>query len=329
VPSQTIIMQSAAITPAVKRRPGRPPTYVFDRPDDELTENERRLRSAVLKRRERQNRSYRRRKLLKSQQLAKAHQAAAAAYIPPVPPPVQVTQGQTRTHHQPHLPALVRPYDSIPHPPPPDVSSGPTSSLRAAPLFLPRLHPQPQNTYGGTTGIVPVSGISVAQRLPPSSSSISNAPPVLPPPQMPHVPQTYDSAPYSFDIQQHQPSQPAHSHSLPLTMPMSTQHPAPPPPPPLHPETTISNATVSSIRQETAAITTGTLFSAPVLASKSEGPPDAFAPLNMPNENISRDHQNQHLGAQAPWARNYEQCGSGGLVHDRNPQATEPNHVHI
>lgn len=48
-----------------KRRPGRPPTYVFDRPEGELTENERRLKASVMKRRQRQNRSYHRRKRAK------------------------------------------------------------------------------------------------------------------------------------------------------------------------------------------------------------------------------------------------------------------------
>lgn len=48
-----------------KRRPGRPPTYVFSKPDAELSENERRLKGSVIKRRLRQNRSYHRKKRLK------------------------------------------------------------------------------------------------------------------------------------------------------------------------------------------------------------------------------------------------------------------------
>eukprot|EP00189_Rhodosorus_marinus_P007504 CAMPEP_0184754524 /NCGR_PEP_ID=MMETSP0315-20130426/44667_1 /TAXON_ID=101924 /ORGANISM="Rhodosorus marinus, Strain UTEX LB 2760" /LENGTH=606 /DNA_ID=CAMNT_0027233949 /DNA_START=274 /DNA_END=2094 /DNA_ORIENTATION=+ len=47
------------------RRPGRPATYIFDRPDDELTEEDRKLKNAVLKRRSRQNRSYQKRKMMK------------------------------------------------------------------------------------------------------------------------------------------------------------------------------------------------------------------------------------------------------------------------
>mmetsp|Transcript_5123 Transcript_5123/g.15324 ORF Transcript_5123/g.15324 Transcript_5123/m.15324 type:complete len:637 (+) Transcript_5123:336-2246(+) len=47
------------------RRPGRPATYIFDKPDHELTEEDRKLRNAVLKRRMRQNRSYYRRKMKK------------------------------------------------------------------------------------------------------------------------------------------------------------------------------------------------------------------------------------------------------------------------
>lgn len=45
-----------------QRRPGRPATYIFDKPESELTEEDRKLRNAVLKRRSRQNRSYYRRK---------------------------------------------------------------------------------------------------------------------------------------------------------------------------------------------------------------------------------------------------------------------------
>lgn len=51
-----------------KRRPGRPPVYKFDKPDSELSENERRLKGAVLKRRQRQNKSYHRKKLLRELQ---------------------------------------------------------------------------------------------------------------------------------------------------------------------------------------------------------------------------------------------------------------------
>mmetsp|Transcript_36506 Transcript_36506/g.145977 ORF Transcript_36506/g.145977 Transcript_36506/m.145977 type:complete len:604 (-) Transcript_36506:3805-5616(-) len=52
------------------RRPGRPATYIFDRPDNELTEEDRKLKNAVLKRRSRQNRSYQKRKMMK---LAQKH----------------------------------------------------------------------------------------------------------------------------------------------------------------------------------------------------------------------------------------------------------------
>lgn len=59
-----------------KRRPGRPPVYVFTKPDAELSENERRLKGAVLKRRIRQNRSYHRKKRLRQLQ---AHEVSASA----------------------------------------------------------------------------------------------------------------------------------------------------------------------------------------------------------------------------------------------------------
>jgi len=49
-----------------RRKPGRPATYVFDKPDEELTEPERRLKTAIIKRRLRQNRSYQKRKQQKT-----------------------------------------------------------------------------------------------------------------------------------------------------------------------------------------------------------------------------------------------------------------------
>lgn len=48
------------------RRPGRPATYVFNKPDSELSEAERKLKSSIEKRRLRQNRSYHRRKALRA-----------------------------------------------------------------------------------------------------------------------------------------------------------------------------------------------------------------------------------------------------------------------
>ncbi|KAA8497120.1 hypothetical protein FVE85_0849 [Porphyridium purpureum] len=47
-----------------KRKAGRPQMYVFDRPDAELTEAERKLKSSILKRRQRQNQSYHRKRAL-------------------------------------------------------------------------------------------------------------------------------------------------------------------------------------------------------------------------------------------------------------------------
>lgn len=62
-----------------KRRPGRPPVYVFTKPDAELSENERRLKGAVLKRRMRQNKSYHRKKRLRQVQAHDEATVAAAA----------------------------------------------------------------------------------------------------------------------------------------------------------------------------------------------------------------------------------------------------------
>lgn len=56
---------SSPIHQPAKRRPGRPPTYVFSKPDSELSENERRLKGTVIKRRLRQNRSYHKKKRMK------------------------------------------------------------------------------------------------------------------------------------------------------------------------------------------------------------------------------------------------------------------------
>lgn len=62
--------------PVRVRKPGRPPTYLFDKAEGELTENEKRLRKSVMKRRARQNRSYHRRK--KARELAEESARFAA-----------------------------------------------------------------------------------------------------------------------------------------------------------------------------------------------------------------------------------------------------------
>lgn len=50
------------------RKPGRPATYVFDKPDEQLSEKERKLKISIEKRRLRQNRSYHRRKKVRREQ---------------------------------------------------------------------------------------------------------------------------------------------------------------------------------------------------------------------------------------------------------------------
>lgn len=65
-----IIDASSSITGTRRaaRKPGRPATYVFDKPDDQLSEKERKLKVSIEKRRLRQNRSYHRRKKVRKQQ---------------------------------------------------------------------------------------------------------------------------------------------------------------------------------------------------------------------------------------------------------------------
>jgi len=53
--------------------------YVFDKPDSELSETERRLKSAIIKRRQRQNRCYHRKKLRQKQEEEEATNAATGA----------------------------------------------------------------------------------------------------------------------------------------------------------------------------------------------------------------------------------------------------------
>lgn len=67
---KSVIDASSSITGTqrVARKPGRPATYVFDKPDEQLTEKERKLKVSIEKRRLRQNRSYHRRKKVRKQQ---------------------------------------------------------------------------------------------------------------------------------------------------------------------------------------------------------------------------------------------------------------------
>lgn len=114
----------------VKRRPGRPPTYIFSKPDSELSENERRLKGSVIKRRLRQNRSYHRKKQLK--------ELEKQAGKPPPRNPRQPT-GQT--------PAIAHP--AFRHANPAQLSA-PLSlsamSSAALPASLPPLASQPSRT---------------------------------------------------------------------------------------------------------------------------------------------------------------------------------------
>ncbi|CAN8071191.1 unnamed protein product [Agarophyton chilense] len=65
-----------------KPKRGRPPTYKFLKPDSELSENEKRLKESVLKRRQRQNRSYqekRMRRQMEKTKSASSHSSRSAS----------------------------------------------------------------------------------------------------------------------------------------------------------------------------------------------------------------------------------------------------------
>lgn len=88
-----------------KLKPGRPPLYVFDKPDEQLSKNERRLKHAVMKRRLRQNRSYHRKKHLR-QALSFIQQAGPRApskasdevSVSQPLPVASINSGQASTH---------------------------------------------------------------------------------------------------------------------------------------------------------------------------------------------------------------------------------------
>eukprot|EP00172_Hildenbrandia_rubra_P000289 Plantae.Rhodophyta-Hildenbrandia_rubra.ctg11301.p1 GENE.Plantae.Rhodophyta-Hildenbrandia_rubra.ctg11301~~Plantae.Rhodophyta-Hildenbrandia_rubra.ctg11301.p1 ORF type:complete len:782 (+),score=157.62 Plantae.Rhodophyta-Hildenbrandia_rubra.ctg11301:1955-4300(+) len=92
-------MPSAMMPTPAKRKPGRPRTYIFDKPDELLTENEQRQKIAVMKRRMRQNRSYQRKKAIRiaAQQAQRAndfqHQHLEAIQNGMVPQAMNPTYG--------------------------------------------------------------------------------------------------------------------------------------------------------------------------------------------------------------------------------------------
>ncbi len=67
------------------RKPGRPATYVFNKPDSELSEAERKLKLSIEKRRLRQNRSYHRRKALRAAAQKASEDATAGTSSSSVP----------------------------------------------------------------------------------------------------------------------------------------------------------------------------------------------------------------------------------------------------
>ncbi|CAN8068232.1 unnamed protein product, partial [Agarophyton chilense] len=133
------------------RRPGRPATYVFDRPDHLLSEKERKHKIAIEKRRIRQNRSYHRRK---KQRIAKEHFNTTSS-------PQVVPQAQRPANP----PAFI-----------PDFSQNPLDLLSApnpAPSLTASSHPSPPS----------LDALSSLLSFPSSSSSANptERPPPLPP----------------------------------------------------------------------------------------------------------------------------------------------------
>lgn len=134
-----------------KRRPGRPPTYVFSKPDSELSENERRLKGSVIKRRLRQNRSYHKKKRLKEL----AEQAAREHHPPHLHPAQPAADPATRTtpHFPPHDLALALGHHHVP----PNFSLSP-SHLPNTSYDLPRSSPQ-QLPFGAHSASSKLSSI--------------------------------------------------------------------------------------------------------------------------------------------------------------------------
>lgn len=98
------------------RKPGRPATYVFDKPDEQLTEKERKLKSSIEKRRLRQNRSYHRRKALRAAQETAAANAKGepSSVVPGLDPAAtNALQQLSNFPGQPVLPSPVPSMDGI------------------------------------------------------------------------------------------------------------------------------------------------------------------------------------------------------------------------
>lgn len=107
-----------------KLKPGRPPVYVFDKPDDQLSKNERRLKHAVMKRRLRQNRSYHRKK-----RLSQALTFMQRTDIPVPQPPSDVLSSSQNSPSNPVLtdqPKTIVPRE-LPHLPLPTLASRPAT----------------------------------------------------------------------------------------------------------------------------------------------------------------------------------------------------------
>ncbi|KAI0561773.1 Tetratricopeptide repeat containing protein [Gracilaria domingensis] len=166
-----------------KRKPGRPPTYVFSKPDHELSENERRLKGSVIKRRIRQNRSYHRKKRLRQLAASSGDSNSQSPAVSttdhstnvfvsvaaPVPPPLQLPTLPSDPCHSARLPSPAPPVPSLsplpsilplnqtpfPSSAPFDVSTA--STEQSTPRHASQLYISPTNQHHSSETVLDIS----------------------------------------------------------------------------------------------------------------------------------------------------------------------------
>lgn len=164
--------KDVATNNSTKLKPGRPPLYVFDKPDEQLSKNERRLKHAVMKRRLRQNRSYHRKKRLR-QALTFIQQAGPCASSNPSDevsvsqplPAASINSGQSRTHVPQELPSMSLPI------PPSGTTCVPSSILDDLPSFVNRPNESQDATNNFQVSVTISSASALVSPSTPSTSS--------------------------------------------------------------------------------------------------------------------------------------------------------------
>ncbi|PXF43198.1 hypothetical protein BWQ96_07073 [Gracilariopsis chorda] len=157
-----------------KRKPGRPPTYVFSKPDHELSENERRLKGSVIKRRIRQNRSYHRKK---RQRQLQAETSARLAHT--VPTTAHSSLPNPLSSHHASLPPAPPPYSAPMHSTAVHPPSGAIPPLSTLPSSFPLSHsPFPAPLPFDPPAPSPTASAAQLLQQPPSSSPPLNQPPL-------------------------------------------------------------------------------------------------------------------------------------------------------